>query len=132
MKIFALALLFVSSLSFALNRVVEPGTYQAVDAETGTIKATLIANADLTAMFTVMTPDFEMPAPGCVGTYLVAGDFLKADVKCPKEGLEQIQVTIDIKNVTPESVRTEKGADVDVMIDALGTDPFKFFLRKIK
>ncbi len=132
MKIFALTLLFATSVSFASDHAVEYGTYRAVDIETGTIVAILDARPDMTAHFTVKTPDFEMPAPGCEGSYSITGDILQADMKCPMEGLEQIKVKIDIKNVTPASVRIEQGADVDVMIDALGADSFKFRLKKMK
>jgi hypothetical protein len=72
-----------------------------------------------------------MPAPGCEGVYKVTGDILLADMNCPQPGLEKLQVIIDIKTVTPQSIRSDIGAEVDVTIDALGSDPFKFHLKKI-
>lgn len=132
MKSIALIALFVSSISFAVDHAVEMGTYKAIDVETGTIDSTLVIRADGTVNFKVKTPDFEMPAPGCDGKYTVVGDILSANMICPMEGLEKIQVKIDIKNVTPESVRSEPGADVNVTIDALGSDPYKFHLKKVE
>ena len=130
MKALALALVFVSSFSFAADHVIEFGTYKAIDADSGTIDSTLVVRADGTVNFKVKTPDFEMPEPGCEGTYTVKGEIFSADMKCPFDGLEQINVNIDITNVTPENIRSEKGAEVNVVIDALGSDPYKFYLRK--
>ncbi|MBC7421740.1 MAG: hypothetical protein H7328_13505 [Bdellovibrio sp.] len=131
MKLLVIALLLVSSVSFA-DVVVETGTYKAVDADTGTINTTLIVRADNTVNFNVKTPDFEMPAPGCEGTYAVLSNILVADMSCPMEGLEKIQVKIDITHVTAENIRSATGANVDVMIDALGADAYKFFLKIIE
>lgn len=131
MKLLAIALIFVSSLSYA-EIVVETGTYKAVDVETGAIDSTLMVREDKTVNFKVKTPDFEMPEPGCEGTYIVNGGMLIGDMTCPLEGLEKIQVKIDVSNVTPENIRSPEGVIVDVMIDAIGTDAFKFKLTKIQ
>ncbi len=129
MKLLTIALLLFSSTAFAYD--IEVGTYKAVDAETGTIIATLLTRADKTVNFKVKTPDFEMAEPGCEGTYVVSDNVLVADMKCPMEGMEQIQVKINISKVTAETLRQEPGATVDVSIDALGTDPYKFYLKKL-
>lgn len=109
---------------------VELGKYSAIDAETKSIRANLNLRANGTVNFKVKTPDFTMPEPGCEGKYTVKGNQFNADMKCPTDLLPEASVQIDITNVNPQSVRTEKGAEVNVVIDALGSDPVKFLLKK--
>lgn len=128
--------LLMTSLAFAeaapiANKEVESGSYTAVDLETGTIKSALLLRADHTVNFKVETPDFTMPEPGCEGKYVVQGNLLTADMTCPMDFLSEVQVRIDITNVTPEAVRSAAGVNVDVVIDALGEDPYKFNLKKV-
>ncbi len=130
MKALALALLFVSSLSFAADHIVEAGTYKAVDVESGMLEASLVVRADKTASFGLSTPDGINLA--CEGTYTVMGEIFIADMKCPMEGLEQIQVKIDITTVTPESIRSEKGAIVGVTLEVVGPDAFQFYLKLVE
>ncbi len=137
MRLFIFGLL-MTSLAFADqsevigNKTVETGFYTAVDVETGTIQSSLLLRADNTVNFKVSTPDFTMPEPGCEGTYKVVENLLTADMTCPIDFLSEVQVRIDITNVTPESVRSEQGVNVDVIIDALGEDPYQFNLKKIE
>ncbi|MFZ3231307.1 MAG: hypothetical protein WA160_13950 [Pseudobdellovibrio sp.] len=132
MKSLLLTITLFSTLSFAANKQVEPGLYSAVDVDTQTIVSSLLMGADGSVVFNITTPDFAMPAPGCTGLYTVVENSLTADMACPLDFLSQVQVGIDITNVTPESVRSNDGVVVDVVIDALGTDSYKFILKKIE
>ena len=122
----------ITSLSFAADKIVEPGIYTATDVETSTIVATLNMRANKTVNLMLAAPDFEMPAEGCDGTYEVTGNIMAAQMICPIEGFEKMDVTIDITPVTPESVRSQNGVVVDVIFGAFGDEPAKFVLRKIK
>ncbi len=122
----------ITSLSFAADKVVEPGTYTAVDVDSSTITATLIMRVNKTVNLVIAAPDFEMPAEGCEGTYQVTENLMTAHMVCPIEGFEKMDVTIDITAVTPETVRSQQGVIVDVVFGAFGEQPAKFVLRKIK
>ena len=84
MKKILLACLSLSLLSFSANAApvakpikiknVEVGSYTGVDVETGDVHAQLVIRADKTLNFKVQTPDFEMPEPGCEGTYDIQGN----------------------------------------------------------
>ncbi len=130
MKIF-LATLLLSTFAFAAEKTVEPGNYKAVDVETKTIEAFLVLREDKTINFKVNTPDFTMPEPGCEGTYVIEANAFLADLTCPLDFLPHTQVQIDITDVTPENVSSEAGVDVEVVIDALGADAYKFNLHKV-
>lgn len=132
MKSLLLIISLFSNLSLAANKQIEPGLYSAVDAETQTIVSSLLMGADNSVVFNIRTAEFTMPEPGCVGIYNVAENKLSADMQCPLDFLSSVQVTIDVTNVTPESVRSEQGVIVDVVIDALGSDAYKFILKKVK
>ena len=132
MKSLVLAISLFSSLSFAADHVIEQGLYSAVDVDTQSIVSSLEIGANNSVTFKVTTPDFTMPEPGCKGTYAVAGDILTADMKCPLDFLSEVQVVIDITNVTPESVRSPNGVVVQVVIDALGSDAYPFILKKVE
>lgn len=120
--------LLVSTSAFAAT--VELGKYSAVDKDTKTIVATFELRANGTVNFSVKTPDFTMPAPGCEGTYKVEGTNFKADLKCPTDLLPQASVNINIANVTPAGLRSANGVEVAVVIDALGEEPNMFLLKK--
>ena len=132
MKSLFAILTLVGSLSFAADKVIEVGTYTAVDVESSTITATLVMRADKTLNLIIAAPDFEMPKEGCEGTYAVKENLMSANLVCPIEGFEKMDVTIDITPVTPESVRSATGAIVDVVFGAFGEEPSKFALKKIK
>ena len=128
MKKIFLSVLFISQ--FGLAKDIELGSYTAVDVETGTVVSTILLRADKTVNYTVSTPDFAMPEPGCEGTYTVVENKLIAELACPLSFLPNVRVEIDITAVTPESVRSESGVIVPVIIDAFGTEPTPFILKK--
>ena len=109
---------------------VELGQYKAVDAETREIHSDFLLRADGTVNFKIRTPDFTMPEPGCEGTYKVEGHIFTAHLVCPTPILPEATVEIDISNVTSESIRSVKGAEVDVTVDALSEEPVKYILHK--
>ncbi len=133
MKNLLFAGLFLSLNAFASgNKTIEPGLYNAVDVDSGTITAQLVIRADGTLNFKVQTPDFEMPDPGCDGVYTVVGESFKSDLKCPIAILPEVSVNIDVTNVNPQSIRSATGAVVPVVIDALGADATIFRLKIVE
>lgn len=132
MKKLLIGLCLLATSAFAAeNKVIETGLYKALDVETKTVDCTLLIRPDQTVNFKVKTEDFSMPEPGCEGVYQVEGNMLSADMKCPMDGLESLNVKIDVTNVTPENVRSETGAAVKVQLDAFGTDAYDFTLKKV-
>ena len=129
MKALFSILTLISSISFA---EIEPGIYSAIDVDTKQITATLKVRPDHTANLKMNAPDFVMPEPGCEGTYTAENNLLLANMKCPIDGLENVKVKIDITHVTPQSVRAANGVIVDVTIDALGNEAYKFVLKKLQ
>ncbi len=129
MKSFVLGLIVLASTQLFAAQV-ELGKYRAVDKDTKTIVATFELRANGTVNFSVKTPDFTMPAPGCEGKYTVKGDTFLADLKCPTELLPEASVSINIANVTPAGLRSANGVEVPVIIDALGDEPTAFLLKK--
>lgn len=129
MKALFSILTLISSISFA---AIEPGIYSAVDVDTKQITATLKVRPDNTANLKMTAPDFVMPEPGCEGTYTAENKLLLANMKCPVDGLENVKVKIDITNVNPQSIRAPNGVTVDVTIDALGNESYKFILKKLE
>lgn len=125
-------LVLTLSISIQTNAAgtVELGKYSAVDADTKTTQVSFVLHANGTVNFDIKTPDFSMPAPGCVGKYAVDGNEFSANLKCPTFLLPQASVKIDITNITPEGLRSENGVEVDVVVDALGDEPVKFLLKK--
>lgn len=121
---------FILATSQVFAGQVELGKYRAVDKDTKTIEATFELRANGTVNFSVKTPDFTMPAPGCEGKYAVKGAAFTADLKCPTELLPEASVSIDISTVTPEGLRSKDGVEVPVAIDALGSDSTIFLLKK--
>jgi hypothetical protein len=129
MKSLLLSLVLLASTS-AFSATAELGKYTAVDKDTKSIVASFELRANGTVNFTVKTPDFTMPAPGCEGTYKVQGNSFLADIKCPTDMLPEASVKIDITNVTPENLRSANGVEVAVVIDALGEEANIFILKK--
>lgn len=109
---------------------VELGKYRAVDADTKSIVADFELRANGTVHFTVRSPDFAMPEPGCEGRYQVKGNLFTAHVTCPTDLLPEASVKIDITPVTPEGLRSKEGVRVGVVIDALGDEATPFMLKK--
>lgn len=132
MKFAIAALVFVGQMAFAATNI-QPGTYEATDVDSGTILATILVRPDQTLNFTVKTPDFTMPEPGCEGKYTInAEQLLSADLVCPIDFLPNVHVDIDLTNVNDQNIATEPGAQVGVVLDIVGPEPIAFYLRKIK
>jgi len=131
-KLWMSSLLATFAFAQAQAGSIETGIYHARDLEGGEIQAEIKLNEDKTVLFRLATPDFVMPAPGCTGTYEVQGHDLAATLSCPNEGIDSLNVILDITNVTPESVRSEEGARVDVIIDLLGSEPMPFKVKKVE
>lgn len=129
MKALVLSLLLVGAVQ-AKAATVELGKYSAVDAETKTIVASFELKAGGSLTFSVKTTDGSVPQTNCTGNYSVAGNQFAADLKCQSQLLPTASVKIDISNITPQNIRSANGAEVNVVIDALGTDPTKFLLKK--
>ena len=129
MKSLIISLVLAAAVQIQAAQV-EMGKYKAIDVDTRTVDATFILRANGTVNFNVTTPDFTMPAPGCDGKYTVVGNEFSADMTCPTDLLPQVSVRIDITNVNSDSIRTEEGAEVAVIIDALGDEPTMFLLKK--
>ncbi|AGH96301.1 hypothetical protein [Pseudobdellovibrio exovorus] len=128
MKSILVSLLLVASGSaFASN--VELGKYKAVDADTGTIQASFELKAGGDVDFKVSTSELPQPI-ACKGKYSVAGNKFSADMKCQSDLLSEVKVNIDVTTVNAESLRSAKGAEVNVVIDALGDEATKFLLKK--
>ena len=128
MKKIFISVLFITQ--FSLAKDIELGSYTAIDVETSTVLSTILLRADKTVNYTVATPDFTMPEPGCEGTYAVVENKLTAELACPLSFLPNVRVEIDITDVTPESVRSESGVIVPVVIDVFGEEPTPFVLKK--
>lgn len=124
-------LTFVSAVivSVTLQAQVELGKYRAVDAETRSIVANFELKANGTVDFKVQSPDTMGPI-FCQGRYSVKGNKFFADLQCDSMFLSEASVQIDISNVNATSLRSEKGVAVPVVIDALGSDPNVFLLKK--
>ena len=86
--------------------------------------------ANGTLNFKVKTPDFTMPEPGCEGKYEVKGNEISSHLTCPTDLLPEADVKIDISKVNAQTLRSDEGAAVTVVIDALGDEPTKFHLKK--
>lgn len=129
MKLLVVSIAFLASV-FAHAGTVEMGKYSAVDADTKTIVASFELKPDASLTFTVKSTDGSLPQTNCTGKYTVKGNNFSADLKCQSALLPSASVVIDITNVTPQSLRSARGAEVNVTIDALGSDPTLFLLKK--
>lgn len=127
MKVLLLTVL--SAITFNVQAAtVELGKYRAVDAATRSTVASFDLKANGTVSFHVRSPDFEV---ACGGTYTVRGNEFSTHLECDSFLLPEASVKIDISTVTPQSIRSEKGAEVNVIIDALGDEPVKYLLKKV-
>lgn len=126
----SLLLTLVLVVSTQVNAAtVELGKYRAVDAETNSVVATFELKANGTVDFQVKSPDIS-PAITCTGKYAVNGNEFATDLTCSSQILPKANVKIDISNVTAQSIRSPKGAEVKVTIDALGDEAVKYLLKK--
>lgn len=125
MKTFLMtALLMIGSQAFAN---VELGKYRAVDANGGSVRANLHLKAGNAATMDVVT---SFGTVNCSGRYTVRSPRLTAAVTCNSRLIRQTNVSIDITNVNARSIRSARGAEVDIVIDALGTNSRRFLLKK--
>ena len=132
MKKILFAILFSSLTAFAANKEVEPGFYEAVDADKGDINVQMQVNEDHTAAVSIVNKSPFKPNINCEGTWSVNENMFFAALDCDHFLVPYIEVNIDITNVTPESIRTERGAEVNVQLDIMGPDPRLFMLRKVE
>ena len=128
MKSFLLTLMLVVATQVNAAQV-ELGKYRAVDADTKSIVASFELKADGTVEFQVKSPDIS-PGIACSGKYTVNGNEFATALTCKSELLPKANVKIDISNVTAQAIRSEKGAEVSVIIDALGDEAIKYLLKK--
>lgn len=127
MKSLFLSLLLVVSAQVNAATV-ELGKYRAVDADTRSIVATFDLKANGIVSFQVKSPEFSV---ACSGKYVVKGNQFSTDLDCDSMLLPTASVTIDISNVNATSLRSASGAEVNVIIDALGDEPVKYLLKKL-
>ncbi len=125
----ALLLTILSAVTInAQSATVELGKYRAVDAATRSTVASFELKANGTVIFHVRSPDFEV---ACSGKYAVRGNEFSTNLECDSFLLSEARVKIDISTVNAQSIRSVKGAEVNVIIDALGDEPVKYHLKKI-
>ncbi len=127
MKSLILSLLLATTVQVSAATV-ELGKYRAVDAATKSTVADFELKANGMVNFRVRNPDF---AVSCSGKYAIRGNQFAANLQCNSFFLSETSVRIDIRNVNPQSLRSEKGALVDVIIDALSDEPVKYLLKKV-
>lgn len=126
MKILTLiASTLISTQLFAAT--VELGKYLAVPKDFPTVLADLELLVDNKATVRI---DAEGTIINCTGTYNAVENELSAHAFCDHSAAPEINVVIDITNVTPEGLRSEEGVEVPVKFDLLGEDPVMFILKK--
>lgn len=125
-------MLFSSLTAFAANMEVEPGFYEAIDADKGDINVQMQVNEDQSATVSIVNKSPFKPDIDCEGTWSVTENMFFSALDCDHFLVPYIEVNIDITNVTPETVRSENGAQVLVQLDILGPEPRLFVLKKIE
>lgn len=120
-----IASVFVSAQVFAAT--VELGKYLAVPKDFPDVKANLELFVGNEAAVRI---DAEGTIINCTGTFVVEENNLNAHALCDHPAAPEINVSIDITNVTPEGLRSEAGVEVPVKFDLLGEDPVQFILKK--
>ena len=125
----ALLLTILSAITINVQAAtVELGKYRAVDADTNSIVASFELKANGTVSFRVSSTMIDV---ACSGKYTVRGNEFSTDLVCDSMLLSEASVKIDITAVTAQSIRSAKGAAVNVIIDALGDEPVKYLLKKV-
>lgn len=132
MKKILFAILFSSLTAFAANKEVEPGFYEAVDADKGDINVQMQVNEDHSAAVSIVNKSPFKPDINCEGQWTVQESMFQSALDCDHFLVPYIEVNIDITNVNPESVRSEQGAQVLVQLDIMGPDPRLFILKKVE
>ena len=132
MKKILFAILFSSLAALAANKEVEPGYYEAVDADKGEINVQMQVNADGSAAVSIVNKSPFKPNINCEGTWSVTENMFFSALDCDHFLVPYIEVNIDITNVTPQNLRSEQGAPVNVQLDIMGPDPRSFILKKVE
>ena len=127
MKSLMLAFILVGA-SQVFAATVELGKYKATDKDSKSVTAELELKAGNTATATITVPSIS--PVNCTGTYAVAGNKFTAKLTCNSALLAKPEVTIDITNVTPASVRSATGAEVLITIKDVIDEPTAFLLKK--
>lgn len=124
----ALVLLVLTLLSAQVfAATVELGKYLAVPKEFPTVSARLELFADNSATVYI---DAEGTIINCTGNFVVEENALNAHANCDHSAAPEINVSIDVTNVTPDGLRSEAGVEVPVKFDLLGDEAVQFILRK--
>lgn len=110
----------------------EFGHYIGVDSESGVLEADLVLSSNYTLVLKLKSPDFEVPEPGCTGSYIELGNELLSQVSCPLDFLPTAALRLDIAKVNASTVRSADGAEVLVYVDALGQDPIPFKMKIVE
>ena len=125
----ALLLTILSAITINVQAAtVELGKYRAVDAATRSTVASFELKANGTVNFHVRSPEFEVT---CSGKFAVRGNEFSTNLQCDSFLVSEASVKIDISTVNAQSIRSVSGAEVNVIIDALGDEPVKYHLKKI-
>lgn len=132
MKKILFAILFSSLTALAANKEVEPGFYEAIDADKGEINVQMQVNEDGSAEVSIVNKSPFKPDIDCSGTWSVEENMFLSALDCDHFLVPYIEVNIDITNVTPETVRAENGVPVNVQLDILGPEPRLFLLKKVE
>jgi len=127
MKVLALLVSTLISVQ-VFAATVELGKYTAVPKDYPTVLAELELTEGNLATVRI---DAEGTIINCTGTFVVAENQLNAHANCDHEAAPEINVSIDITDVTPEGLRSEAGVEVPVKFDLLGDEAVLFFLKKV-
>ncbi|MEQ1723314.1 MAG: hypothetical protein ABL930_09055 [Pseudobdellovibrio sp.] len=119
--------MLISSQLFAATQV-ELGKYLAVPKDFPTVLATLELFADNHATVYI---DADGIIINCTGVFNQVENQLAANANCDHPDAPEINVIIDVTNVTPDELRSEAGVEVPVKFDLLGEDSVPFILRKL-
>ena len=125
------ALLFLVSTLISAQlfaATVELGKYTAVAKEFPEAKANLEL---MDGGLATLSVDAEGTPVNCNGTYNVIDNTFRSHVYCDNEQVPEVNVIIDITNVTADGLRSEAGVEVPVIFDLMGEDAFIFILKKV-
>ena len=124
-SLFSLFILFASTQLFAAN--IELGKYVAVPKDYQAASALLDFKTDGTATATITAENLLV---NCAGSFAVDGNTLSSHVNCDHPQVPEVNMSVDMSNVTPENVRSEEGVEVPAKFDLMGDDPILFILKK--
>lgn len=116
----------ISTQLFAAT--IELGTYRAVAKDSPDASATLELKAG--GMATILV-DAQGTPVNCTCTYTVVENTFSSHVLCQNDQVPEVNVSIDISNVTADGLRSDAGVEVPVKFDILGDDAVVFILKKM-